>query len=265
MCKPSAILLLGVALFAAGCGPKEDPKDKEKPSPNDTGLKELKKEDLVVGKPSPFWKGQKPIEAGDRVYVRYKGEFANGTEFDSNLAPDKNAYGFTVGRKEVIPGWDEGILGMYPGGKRKLSVPYKLGYGAEGNPPDIPGKSDLFFEVEVIDVVKGTNPTAYAIRDLKVGSGPEAKSGSTVTIEYELRIPGEATVFDSSAMQNLKPTFKIGTETAMPDVEDGIIGMKVGGERDIWLPPSRSPKAPGLEGFPEDTITIYKVKLLSVK
>jgi FKBP-type peptidyl-prolyl cis-trans isomerase len=262
----SVVFLAGLALALSGCGAKPEDDKKDQKSSYDTGLKELKKEDVVVGKPTRFFPDSKPLGEGDRAYVRYKGTFlSDGVEFDSNLGPEDNAISFVVGGREVIAGWEEGLQGMFPGGKRKISIPWAKGYGDKGDQRKIPGKADLFFEVELVDMVKADSQNGYGIFDKKKGAGAEAKAGSTVTVEYELRIPGEDTVFDSSQMQNLKPSFKIGSETAWPGVEDGIIGMKVGGEREIWLPPMLSPVTRELEGFPENTITIFTVRLLAVK
>jgi peptidylprolyl isomerase len=60
---------------------------------------------------------------------------------------------FPQGRGRVIPGWDQGFEGMKVGGKRRLFIPYQLAYGAMGRPPVIPGKSDLIFDIELVDVV----------------------------------------------------------------------------------------------------------------
>lgn len=265
MCKLPVVFTLGIALIAVGCSPKEkEPVAVDKPVVV-PGIKDLVKEDLVKGKPSEFWPNRKPVELGDKVFVRYKGYFKDGVEFDGNLGPDGQPYSFIVGHREVIQGWEQGIIGMLPGGKRKLHVPAKLAYGDRGSPPKIAANTDLYFDLELVDYVKDGSPNEYGIKDRKIGTGATAKSGSSVTIEYEVRAAGDPTIFDSSKMQNLKPTFVIGSEKAMIGVEDGIIGMKVGGEREIWLPPVLSPVMPDLEGWPREGISIFKVKLLAVK
>lgn len=260
----SFVIPICALVLAAGCGGKEEDPAAKKPK-YDTGLKELGKEDVVVGKAPEFNKNMKPVGEGDRLYVRYRGTFPDGVEFDSNLDPAKPPYAFTVGAREVIRGWEEGFIGMLPGGKRKLKVPYKLAYGEKSAQPGIPDKADLNFEVELIDMIKSGQEETYQLIDRKPGSGPAAKLGSTVTVEYEVRIPGSDHVWDSSAIQNLKPSFKIGSESAMPAIEDGIIGMKVGGERDLYLPATLAPRVHSLEGFPPETSMIFKVKLLSLK
>ena len=96
--------------------------------------------------------------AGQRVTVHYTGWLydANaadhkGTKFDSSR--DRNEpFEFELGAGKVIKGWDEGVVGMKVGGKRKLVIPWKLAYGEAGHPPDIPAKAPLKFDVELIDV-----------------------------------------------------------------------------------------------------------------
>ena len=70
-------------------------------------------------------------EAGDSVKVHYTGWLTDGTKFDSSV--DRNsAFSFELGAGRVIKGWDEGVAGMKVGGKRKLTIPPGLGYGARG-------------------------------------------------------------------------------------------------------------------------------------
>jgi FKBP-type peptidyl-prolyl cis-trans isomerase FkpA len=89
--------------------------------------------------------------AGDRVEVHYAGWLPDGTLFDSTVPPAEPV-SFTVGRGEVIRGWDEGVLGMRPGGARKLVVPPSLAYGSRGLPGAIPRNATLVFQIELVAV-----------------------------------------------------------------------------------------------------------------
>ena len=87
---------------------------------------------------------------GEEVICNYDGRLLDGTSFDSSYrrgAP----FTFRLGTGAVIRGWDEAFLTMKKGEKRTLIIPYWLGYGVKGQPPKIPGKATLVFEVELID------------------------------------------------------------------------------------------------------------------
>ncbi len=107
----------------------------------DSGLKYV---DGVVGT------GASPTK-GKQVKVHYTGTLENGTKFDSSH--DRNQpFSFVIGVGQVIRGWDEGVMTMKVGGKRKLIIPAKLGYGARGAGGVIPPNATLLFDVELLEV-----------------------------------------------------------------------------------------------------------------
>ncbi len=103
----------------------------------------LKYVDEVVGT------GASPTR-GKMVSVHYTGTLTNGTKFDSSRDRGE-PYTFPIGVGQVVKGWDEGIMTMKVGGKRKLIIPPELGYGPMGRPPKIPGNATLLFDVELVD------------------------------------------------------------------------------------------------------------------
>ncbi|CAN1130962.1 Peptidyl-prolyl cis-trans isomerase FKBP15-1 [Linum perenne] len=88
---------------------------------------------------------------GDRIKVHYRGMLTDGTVFDSSFERG-DPFEFELGGGQVIKGWDQGLLGACVGEKRKLKIPSKLGYGAQGSPPKIPGGATLIFDTELIAV-----------------------------------------------------------------------------------------------------------------
>ena len=89
--------------------------------------------------------------SGQKAKVHYTGWLTNGQKFDSSK--DRNdPFEFTLGAGQVIKGWDEGVAGMKVGGKRKLTIPPQLGYGARGAGGVIPPNAELIFEVELLGV-----------------------------------------------------------------------------------------------------------------
>ena len=121
---------------------------KQTPTPSATitesKMEELKIEEMVVGT------GDEAVN-GKKVTVNYSGTLINGTKFDSSY--DRGVlFSFNLGAGEVIKGWDQGVTGMKVGGKRKLTIPSSLGYGATGAGGVIPPNATLIFEVELLKV-----------------------------------------------------------------------------------------------------------------
>jgi FKBP-type peptidyl-prolyl cis-trans isomerase FkpA len=112
--------------------------------PTSTTPSGLTIEDITVGAGAA-------AAAGQSVTVHYTGWLTNGTKFDSSK--DRNdPFVFPLGAGRVIKGWDEGVQGMKVGGKRKLTIPPALGYGARGAGKVIPPDATLVFEVELLGV-----------------------------------------------------------------------------------------------------------------
>ncbi len=93
--------------------------------------------------------------AGDTVTVNYVGSLTDGTVFDASANHGTTGFTFKLGAGQVIKGWDEGIVGMKEGGKRKLVIPAALAYGDQAIGNIIPANSTLVFEVELLKVQAG--------------------------------------------------------------------------------------------------------------
>jgi peptidylprolyl isomerase len=144
--KVNLILGIAIILVIVGFGayyfwPKGRGNEIKTPS----GLKYV---DEAVGS------GDSPSPGKD-VIVNYTGMLEDGTKFDSSVDPSfghVQPFNFKIGMGGVIKGWDEGVMSMKVGGKRRLIIPSELGYGAAGSPPKIPPNSTLIFDVELLGV-----------------------------------------------------------------------------------------------------------------
>jgi FKBP-type peptidyl-prolyl cis-trans isomerase FkpA len=172
--RAGALLGLGLAFAALaplGCeknAPELNPEPRatvsaepETPEPAD-----VIQEDLVVGTGVA-------AQTGDKVKVNYTGRLQKTHfMFDSSLGKGKKPFEFTIGKGGAIEGWQLGIPGMKVGGKRKLTVPSRLGYADKGQPPKIPGKATLVFEVELLSVNEAPDGGADAAAP---DAGPKKK------------------------------------------------------------------------------------------
>jgi FKBP-type peptidyl-prolyl cis-trans isomerase len=136
-----AALLLCLSSGSVAAANKETKNMADQTVTTESGLKYV---DLVVGT------GRQP-EVGDTASVHYTGWLADGKKFDSSV-DRKEPFSFRVGAGQVIKGWDEGVIGMKIGGKRKLTIPPQLGYGARGAGGVIPPNATLTFDVELLDL-----------------------------------------------------------------------------------------------------------------
>lgn len=135
----AGVLMAGLLFVFGGRGNSAPAPGTEVATPS--GLKYV---DEVVGtgqSPKPF----------QNVTVHYTGTLENGTKFDSSVDQGQ-PFTFPIGKGRVIKGWDEGVMTMKVGGKRRLIIPSSLGYGPAGSPPKIPPNATLIFEVELLGV-----------------------------------------------------------------------------------------------------------------
>lgn len=133
--------LSAVVIFSmVGCG-----SGTEEPTPPTGGPTTLQTEDITVGTGDT-------ARNGDTLTVHYIGSFLDGRVFESSYTSGR-PYTFRLGAGQVIAGWDQGIPGMRVAGKRRLTIPPSLAYGASGSGP-IPPNTPIRFEVELLALTR---------------------------------------------------------------------------------------------------------------
>jgi peptidylprolyl isomerase len=177
-------LLLVLALLAAGCGdsteesaadksaakaeseaksqepipePKAPTSEKVDPTPGEADINTKPKVPKGTGSAPTALKAETlisgsgaEIKSGQQATVNYVGVlFKDGKEFDSSWGKGKQPFQFALGSGQVIPGWDEGVLGMKVGERRRLTIPADLAYGAQGSPPKIGPNEPLIFDIDL--------------------------------------------------------------------------------------------------------------------
>jgi len=166
-----------------------------------------------------------PAMGGDFVKVHYTGRLEDGTEFDSSR--DGDPLDLPLGAGRVIPGWDLGLEGLKPGGKRTLTIGPMLGYGPRGAPPAIPPMATLIFDVELVSRQPGIE-----IEVLEEGEGPAAEFGDIVQAKLKVTRDGEQVIVDQQEAQ------RVPLQRALEPRGIGlsIRGMKVGEKRKATIP-----------------------------
>lgn len=137
----SVVLLALIVGLSMGASLSPVFAEEDKPTVTSSGLQYL---DLVKG-------SGREAHVGETASVHYTGWLKDGTKFDSSVDRGQ-PFQFRLGAGRVIKGWDEGVVGMNIGSKRKLIIPPQLGYGKRGAGRVIPPNATLVFEVELLDL-----------------------------------------------------------------------------------------------------------------
>ena len=260
--------LLAVAL--AGCHSEPAPTPTVASPTVTPKLAKLLTEDVKVG--------TGPTAAvGDVVVMEYKGTFVDGKLFDSNVPhdpkkPDTDPFTFQLApdHANVIDGWNQGIVGMKVGGERKLSIPWALAYGEAGR-DKIPPKTDLYFDVKLLGIVKAGHKGDYGFGVIKKGSGPTPQKNDWVTITYSAKLLNGKPVDDSTSLPHGTLQFQVGTGATggkgtiqVKGILDAVKLMQAGGEYLLTLPPLLAANPLSRAGGLGQNIVRFDVKMLRI-
>ena len=157
MIRAMLVAILAITAVLASCADEgsEEPLDTSGPPPIDvesvTTASGLQIFDVIIGE------GEE-VRAGDAAAIHFAGWLESGVQFDTSLDDEGEPFTFVLGRGQVIAGWDEGIVGMKPGGVRRLIVPPVLGYGARGS-DNVPPNAVLTYDIELVAFGRATGET----------------------------------------------------------------------------------------------------------
>jgi FKBP-type peptidyl-prolyl cis-trans isomerase len=184
--------------------------------------------------------------AGAEVEVHYYGMLEDGTVFDTSRDRGKT-FGFRIGDHNVIAGWEDGLIGMRVGGRRRLVIPPELGYGDRGAGP-IPPDATLYFEIELLGLVPPRTPPQAPIEvaadalvpvrnaevrtaDLVVGDGQRVRRGGRVCIDWASWTGGEAG--EHTYGRKGCTWYRLDDDDLPPLLEHALGRMRVGGRRQV--------------------------------
>lgn len=184
-------------------------------------------------------------------------------------------YSYNLNEKSFIKGSYEGISGMKVGGTRTIIIPSNLAYGKKGFGP-IPPNTDIKLQIGLVKAkapvkewavdstkIKTTkNGLKYVI--IKEGSGPKAKSGDIVTVDYSgFLLNGKR--FDSSIERGKPITFKLGAHEVIPGWEEGIKLLNKGAKAELIIPPSLAYGSIARGPIPANSTLIFDIHLVDIK
>jgi len=229
----------------------------------------------------------KAVATGDTVTIGYSGWLQDtGTLFDSSYN-NGSFKTFTLGDGTQIKGLDEGIVGMFPGQKRRLIIPPDLAYGGDGNATlNIPANATLIYDIDLLGVgtptptpgptppasppeVTGdftTTPTGLQYLTITPGTGDvTAKVGDEVTVNYTGWLKDTGALFDSSLKPGRTPFTRVLSEgNLIKGWVEGVAGMKVGETRRLIVPPDLGYGAAGSPPIiPANATLIFDITLLN--
>ena len=187
--------------------------------------------------------------AGDQLAVHYVGVLSSdGMRFDGNFG--SSPFSFTLGKSQVIKGWDEGLLGMKTGGMRQLDIPADLAYGDSGSGDIIKPGAALSFVVEMVGIIPATDPadepqltiagaaasSTLQSKDLIEGKGDAIAAGDTVALHIVAYRGDTGEKITSTWPEGAPVSLTLEEGGSLPGIVKGVPGMKVGGRRQMTIP-----------------------------
>uniref|UniRef100_UPI00398E6FE1 peptidyl-prolyl cis-trans isomerase FKBP9-like n=1 Tax=Pristiophorus japonicus TaxID=55135 RepID=UPI00398E6FE1 len=204
---------------------------------------------------------RRTVQVSDFVRYHYNGTLLDGTLFDSSHTRQQT-YDTYIGIGWLIPGMDEGLLGMCMGEKRTITMPPFLGYGDRGDGKDIPSQASLVFHVSLIDFHNPKDNVAIEQEFVPDPCPRKTKSGDFVRYHYNGTLM-DGTLFDSSYSRNRTYNTYIGKGYVIVGMEDGLLGLCIGEKRTVIIPPHLGYGEEGINGkIPGSAVLVFHIHLI---
>jgi len=218
--------------------------------------------------------GDHPQE-GEVISMHFIITLPDGTELGNTHLQGGEPLQSIMGRGQLLPGWEEGVSLMRPGGKAKFVLPPELAFGESGYQM-VPPNSEILLEIELVSIVPAPIPSSISdveltttesglqYADLTIGDGTEALDGYTVSTHFSLWVQDDpGTIFITTSDDQGPVTFKVGGgDMVFPGWEEGVFEMKVGGKRLLVIPPELAFGAQGNGDIPPNATLIMEIELL---
>lgn len=196
----------------------------------------------------------------DQVTVDYTGTLENGQKFDSSIG--RAPFSFIVGIGQVIPGWEQGLIGMQVGGTRKLTIPAELAYGAAGAGDGlIPPNATLKFTIELHKISQPIKE--LTIKTEVAGTGDPIKVGDEIGFEF-VGSQKDGTLFAQDNPPSPLAKVVFGKSPVFAGLTLGLAGMKLGEIRSIIIPPDLGFGDQAKGNLPANSTLYFRVALCSL-
>ncbi len=267
-------IVVFLLLFIAGCSKKDNVvtlKSGLKYVDNTTGTGSVAKSGDIVTISFSGW----IIKDSKDLYKDWNSDTSKNKYLIATTKRNNRPYAYALTEDSFIKGSYEGIAGMKVGGSRTIIIPSDLAYGKKGFGP-VPPNTDLKLQVQLVNIkspvkewavdstkVKTTKDgLKYII--VKEGTGPKAKAGDIVTVNYSgFLLDGKK--FDSSVDRNQPITFKLGSHSVIPGWEEGIELLNKGSKARLIIPPSLGYGNRDMGIIPPNSTLIFDVELVNIK
>lgn len=219
--------------------------------------------------------GEMPVDKGTASF-HFSGWLEDGTAIGSSYHGGQ-PLSITIGREEIMPGWDLALAQMQVGEKTQFIMPPELGLGADGSPPVIPPDTTLIFEFELLAVNDPPPPPTevdeadYIVTEsglkyviLEEGDGEMAEAGQTVVLNYRGWLE-DGFQFDNSYDRGVPFEFPLGQGSVIPGWDEGVAQLSVGDKAQFVIPSDLAYGPTGSGTIPPDSTLIFEVEFLEIR